>query len=111
MRGDEPEALSSSPMDLPEIDPTDAAAALEAGEALFVDVRRPGDHAVARIPGSINPSDATIEEFVEENRETGNLFRNIGAAFAEPHEPLGRKPVLVQQRNVGAATQDTLDDR
>lgn len=62
------------PMDLPEIDPAAAAAELEGGEAVFVDVRRPGDHVVARIPGSVNPSDATIEDFVEDTAKDQRLI-------------------------------------
>jgi len=57
------------PMDerhtIPEIDITAAHARLTDGRTLFMDVRDPGSHRAARIPGAQRVDDGTIREFLE----------------------------------------------
>lgn len=53
-------------MDIPEIDTDAAAAHLEAGDALFMDVRDGGSYAASHIPGALHVNDDTIAEFLEE---------------------------------------------
>jgi thiosulfate sulfurtransferase len=51
-------------MNPPEIDPRDALALLEQGEALFVDIRDPASHASARIRDARPLSQANVEDFL-----------------------------------------------
>ncbi len=80
-------------MSIPEIDVDSAAAQLEAGTALFMDVRDEGSYAAAHVPGALLVSDATIEDFLEETDKTqtiivycyhGNASRG-GTAFLLQH--------------------------
>ena len=50
--------------EVPQIDPEAAKTRLEAGDAVFVDIRDPGHYAQARIRGALHLSDANVEEFV-----------------------------------------------
>jgi thiosulfate sulfurtransferase len=49
---------------IPEIDVADAAARLGDGRTLFMDVRDPGSHRAAHIPGATRVDDGTIEDFL-----------------------------------------------
>ncbi len=51
-------------MNPPEIDPRDAHALLEQGDALFVDIRDPASHASARIRDAQPLSQANVEDFL-----------------------------------------------
>jgi thiosulfate sulfurtransferase len=51
---------------VPEIDIAGAKAKLDAGEALFVDIRDPNSRAAAHIPGSVPLSNANLAAFIEE---------------------------------------------
>lgn len=61
-------------MNIPEIDVEAAAALLEAGDAVFMDVRDGATFAAAHIPGAQHVSDATIEEFLEETPKDAKII-------------------------------------
>lgn len=79
-------------MDIPEIDSPEAAEHLQAGAAVFVDVRDPGSFGSARIPGAVNPNDGTIGAFVADTDKAqklivycyhGNMSKGATAYFLE----------------------------
>lgn len=47
-----------------EISVADAKAALDAADAVFLDIRDPGSYAAGHIPGAISVSEANVEEIV-----------------------------------------------
>lgn len=53
-------------MDIQQIDAADAAAHLEAGDALFVDVRDPASFEEAHIEGALHLTDQNIQGFIAE---------------------------------------------
>jgi thiosulfate sulfurtransferase len=53
-------------MDIPEVDPDTAASHLQAGDALFMDVRDSGSFEASHIPGAVHVGDDTIHEFLEQ---------------------------------------------
>ena len=53
---------------------------------------------------------ARIEQFVEQHGKARDLLGDVGRAFAQGQEPFCRQRILVEQRQVGAASQDLLDD-
>lgn len=59
--------------EIPEITIDEAKRRLDAGDAVFLDVRDPGSHDAARIPGSIRIGDDNVHEFVEGADKTKDL--------------------------------------
>ena len=53
-------------MTIPEIEADQAITHLEAGDALFMDVRDPGSFAAGHVPGAINVGDHSIQRFLDE---------------------------------------------
>jgi thiosulfate sulfurtransferase len=47
-----------------EISPSDAKRELEAGEAVFLDIRDPQSYAAGRIPGAVALNDSNVDQFV-----------------------------------------------
>lgn len=46
------------------ISPEQGRETLDSGEALFIDVRDPGSHAMARIPGAMPLTQASLDDFL-----------------------------------------------
>jgi thiosulfate sulfurtransferase len=61
-------------MDIPEIDVESAAAHLEEGEAVFLDVRDGGSFAAAHVPGACHADDSTIADFLEETERSQKVI-------------------------------------
>ena len=61
-------------MEVRELDIHQAFARYEAGDAIFMDVRDPGAHAQAHIPGSQHVSDANIQQFIDEADKTKTVI-------------------------------------
>jgi thiosulfate sulfurtransferase len=61
-------------MNIPEISAEDAAALLDGGVPLFLDVRDPGSFASAHIPGAVHGSDANIQDFVDDTDKAQKII-------------------------------------
>ncbi len=59
---------------IPEIDVDAARARLDAGGTLFVDVRDPGSHRAARIPGARHLGDDTLRAFLDATDRTQRVI-------------------------------------
>ena len=60
--------------EVPEIDAETAKTHLDAGDALFVDIRDPQSYAVARIPGAIRVDDGNVAEFLKDTPKDGKVI-------------------------------------
>ncbi len=50
---------------IPEVDPEQAKARLDAGDAIFMDVRDPGSYRAAHIPGALHVGDHNIQQLLD----------------------------------------------
>ena len=80
-------------MDIQEMSAEDAAARLQGGETVFMDVRDGGSYAASHIPGAMHVDDNTIADFLEDTPKDkpvvvycyhGNASRG-GAAYLMSH--------------------------
>jgi thiosulfate sulfurtransferase len=78
---------------IPEIDVTEARTRLADGRTLFMDVRDPGSHRAARIPGARRVDDGTIREFLE----TTDREQPIVIYCYHGHSSLGGAAFLLEQ--------------
>lgn len=54
----------AKPIPIPETTPEEAKRALDAGKALFVDIRDPDSYRSGHIPKALNLTDANVQEFL-----------------------------------------------
>jgi len=52
--------------EIPEVDVEAAKSHLDAGDALFVDIRDPGSYGEAHVPGATHIGDHNVQQFVNE---------------------------------------------
>lgn len=61
-------------MEITEIDAEQALGELQAGAALFMDVRDPASFAAGHLPGAINVDDASIQRFLNETEREQKII-------------------------------------
>jgi len=61
-------------MQIPEVDPQTAAAHLEAGDAVFVDIRDPQSYEASHVPGALHLTDRTVDAFVAETARDARVI-------------------------------------